>query len=56
MKRIQIPMSSFVRYVATSRHLRDRLAGEIHSMIRSEYQPAQDYWKKPREAIRWSVA
>lgn len=56
METIQIPLSLFAGYASIPIRGRDRRAAEIKGMLSTAYDPAKDYWKKPREAIRRSAA
>lgn len=52
MNRIEIRLGTFAGYASTPIRSRDRKAAEIWQMLQTAYDPATDYWKKPREAIR----
>lgn len=55
MDRIEIRLGAFAGYASTPLRARNRKAAEIREMLLTAYEPATDYWKKPREAIRSHV-
>lgn len=52
MDRIEIRLSTFAGFASVPVRFRDRKATEIWEMLLTAYDPATDYWKRPREAIR----
>jgi len=52
---IRVRLKILAEHAATPVRARDRHVREVMSMLGTEYEPARDYWKQPREAIRNSV-
>lgn len=52
---IRIRLKVLAEHAATPARARDRHVREVIAMLGTEYEPARDYWKQPREAIRNSV-
>ena len=52
---IRVRLKVLAEYASTPVRARDRHVRETMAMLRSDYEPARDYWKQPREAIRNAV-
>lgn len=52
---IRVRLKVLAEYASIPVRARDRHVRDVIAMLGTDYEPARDYWKQPREAVRNSV-